>query len=87
MSFGALQFESSDQLPASDGVTVNETQSDVRVAITTTSANSREKPSDDAGQERDRQKDHDVDQRDDDRRRADLLRPMIAASCGGSPFS
>ena len=43
MSRGARQFESSDQLPASDGVTVNETTSDVRVAIVTTIPNSARK--------------------------------------------
>ena len=33
MMRGGRQLESSDQLPASDGVTVNETASEVSVAI------------------------------------------------------
>jgi len=40
---GGRQVESSDQLPASDGVTVNETKSEVRVAIVTTRPNSAKK--------------------------------------------
>ncbi len=40
---GALCAESSDQFPASAGVTVNETASDVSVATTTTSPNSERK--------------------------------------------
>ena len=43
MGFGGFHVESSDQLPASDGVTVNEMKSDVSVAVTTTSANSERK--------------------------------------------
>ena len=40
---GGRQFESSDQLPASEGVTVNDTASEVSVAITTTTPNSARK--------------------------------------------
>ena len=43
MKPGARQLERSDQLPASDGVMVNDTKSEVSVAITTTIPNSLRK--------------------------------------------
>ena len=69
--------------PASVGVIVNETKSEVSVEITTTIANSRDLPADLPADERDRKEDDDVDERDDDGRCADLLAPSIAASSGG----
>ncbi len=43
MKRGAVQLERNDQLPASDGVIVNDTTSEVSVAITTTMPNSLRK--------------------------------------------
>ncbi len=43
MMRGGFQFESSDQLPESDGVMVKETKSEVKVAIVTTMPNSPRK--------------------------------------------
>ena len=68
----AASVESSAQRPASDGVTVNDTNSEVSVAMMTTMPNSRKNETDRARHERDRQEHDDVDERDDDRRDADL---------------
>ena len=72
MKPGAFHRESSDQLPASAGVIVNETNSEVRVAIDDDQAELARKLPDLPGQKRDRQEHDDVDERDDDRRQADL---------------
>ena len=70
-----LPVRPSAQRPASVGVIVNETNSDVSVEMTTTIANSDKLPADLALNERDREEDDDVDERDDDRGRADFLAP------------
>ncbi len=61
-------------------MTVNETKSEVKVEMTTTSANSTNwRP---PLNERDRQEDDDVDQRDHDGRRADFLAAFDRRRCG-----
>ncbi len=87
IGFGAFQRESSDQFPASDGVMVNEMQSEVKVATTTTSANSDRNFPTVPGRNAIGRKTTTSTSVITTAAGPICVRPLIAASFGASPFS